>query len=201
MSDLPDDPHAALMVRFQEGEDRAFDELIEKFKGPIFNYVLRQIGNEAEAEDIAQNVFVQVYKSARKYKPTAKFTTWLFTIARNLCLNEFRRRRRHPLQSLDGMSTEGEDGDAVPIHLADPSAPSPTTQSLENERQQRIQAAIQALPENQRTALLLCGYEDLPYDEIARVLDTSVSATKSLIHRARLTLKEQLREFLEGESV
>lgn len=198
MSDLPDDPHAALMVRFQNGDDNAFDELIEKFKGSVFNYVLRQVGNEADAEDIAQNVFVQVYKSAPKYKPTAKFTTWLFTIARNLCLNEFRRRGRHPLQSLDGMSAEGEDGDAIPVQMADASAPSPTAQTLENERKRQIQAAIQALPENQRTALLLYCYEDLPYEEIARVLDTSVSATKSLIHRARLTLKEQLREFLEG---
>lgn len=184
------------MLRFREGEETAFDELVEKFKGPVFNYVCRQVGNETDAEDIAQNVFVQVYKSAKSYRPSAKFTTWLFTIARNLCLNEFRRRHRHPLQSLDEMSDPGDDSNAAPAQCADPNAPSPAAETVARERQRRIRAAIEELPENQRTAILLYCYEVMPYEEIARVLGASVSATKSLIHRARLTLKEQLSEFL-----
>jgi RNA polymerase sigma-70 factor (ECF subfamily) len=198
MAEQPHDPDAVLMLRVRDGDDSAFDDLLRRFKGPVFNYVCRQVSNETDAEDIAQNVFVQVYRNAKNYQPSAKFTTWLFTIARNLCLNEFRRRRRHPLQSLDEMTSSEDGADTLPVQHADPSARSPSAESAERERQRRIEQAIQVLPEAQRTALLLCCYEEMPYEDIARVLDTSVSATKSLIHRARLVLKEQLREILEG---
>lgn len=194
MPSLPDDPDAALMVRFRNGEEEAFDALVEKFKGPVFNFICRQIGNMNEAEDIAQNVFIQVAKSAPRYEASAKFTTWLFTIARNLCLNEFRRRQRHPLQSLD--ETFGDDPDAAPAQIADASSRAPSVEASEKELQKHVLAAIHRLPENQRTAILLCRYEGLAYDEIARVIGTSVSATKSLLHRARESLKEDLKEFL-----
>jgi RNA polymerase sigma-70 factor, ECF subfamily len=189
-----DDPEAKLMLRFKEGDESAFDQLMEKFKAPVLNYIVRQIGSIDDAEDIAQNVFVQVYKSAERYEPTAKFTTWLFTIARNLCLNEFRRRQRHPVQSLE--QTLSDDPEAEPAQLPDPKARSPSQETVDTELQQCILAAIQRLPENQRTAVLLCRYDGLAYEEIAKVLNTSVSATKSLLHRARETLKEELKEIL-----
>ncbi|MBI4028572.1 MAG: sigma-70 family RNA polymerase sigma factor [Verrucomicrobia bacterium] len=189
-----DDPDAALMLRYRDGDESAFDALVEKFKSPVFNYVCRQVNNMDDAEDIAQNVFVQVYKSAERYEPTARFTTWLFTIARNLCLNEFRRRDRHPLQSLE--ETVTDDPASAPTQIADPRARSPAIEVSEKELQGRVLAAIQKLPENQRTAVLLCRYDGMAYEEIAQVLNTSVSATKSLLHRARETLRNELREFL-----
>ena len=197
MGRLPDDPDAALMIRFQKGDHLAFEGLIEKFKMPVLNYIYRQIGNSSEAEDIAQNVFIQVYKSAERYQPSAKFTTWLFTIARNLCLNEFRRRGRHPLESLqEGTNVDPE---RDPPQFTDPKARSPAIETSEKELEKYILAAIQKLPENQRTAVLLCRYEGLSYEEIAKILDATPSAVKSLLHRARDTLKKDLDQFL-GET-
>src|SRR5499426_2194654 len=103
------DPDAALMLRVKQGDTAAFTELVEKYKQPVMNLIYRTLRDATEAEDLAQNVFVQVYKSAHRYKTTARFTTWLFTIARNLCLNEIRRRSRHPAESLDASHPEQED--------------------------------------------------------------------------------------------
>jgi RNA polymerase sigma-70 factor (ECF subfamily) len=187
------DPDATLLIRFRNGDQAAFEILVDKFKGPVFSYIWRQIGNMNEAEDIAQNVFIQVYKSAERYEPKAKFTTWLFTIARNLCLNEFRRRQRHPLQPLEDTNS---DDSSEEIQLVDTKIRSPSSNVTENELQEKIMEAIQSLPENQKTAILLCRYEGLSYLEIAKVLKTTESATKSLIHRARETLKVKLSEYL-----
>src|SRR5215813_11228454 len=107
------DPDAALMLRVKQGDTVAFTELVDKYKQPVMNLAFRTLRDATEAEDLAQNVFVQVYKSAARYKSTAKFSTWLFTIARNLCLNEIRRRSRHPAESLDAAHPEQED---QPLH-------------------------------------------------------------------------------------
>src|ERR1044072_4324585 len=106
------DPDAALMKRVTQGDQRAFEELVEKYKQPVFNMIYRTLPDATEAEDLAQTVFVQVYKAAAKYRVEAKFTTWLFTIARNLCLNEIRRRSRHPAAPLDAATTPDEEGAA-----------------------------------------------------------------------------------------
>src|SRR3569832_1640028 len=108
MSTQPE-PDAELMLRAKRGDLAAFEELVEKYKQPVINIIYRTLNDLAEAEDLAQNVFVQVYKSAHRYEATAKFSTWLFTIARNLCLNEIRRRSRHPAESLDAPHPEQED--------------------------------------------------------------------------------------------
>src|SRR5436190_22265135 len=107
------DPDARLMLRVKRGDLHAFEELVNKYQQPVSNVIHRMLGDPAEAEDLAQNVFVQVYKSADRYKVSAKFTTWLFTIARNMCLNEIRRRSRHPAQSIDAPHPEYED---QPLH-------------------------------------------------------------------------------------
>src|SRR5688572_1660420 len=104
------DPDAALMQRVTQGDQAAFEELVEKYKQPVFNMIYRTLPDATEAEDLAQTVFVQVYKSAHRYRVEAKFSTWLFTIARNLCLNEIRRRSRHPADSLDAAT--GPDDEA-----------------------------------------------------------------------------------------
>jgi RNA polymerase sigma-70 factor (ECF subfamily) len=188
------DPDAALMLRVKQGDTAAFTELVEKYKQPVMNLVYRTLRDATEAEDLAQNVFVQVYKSAHRYKTTARFTTWLFTIARNLCLNEIRRRSRHPAESLDVPHPEQED---QPLRqIEDKKTFSPPETLLHHELEEKIAAALAELPENQRTAIILCRQEELSYEDIAKVLGCSLSATKSLIHRGRETLKEKLKPYL-----
>jgi RNA polymerase sigma-70 factor (ECF subfamily) len=190
------DPDAALMLRVKQGDTDAFTQLVEKYKQPVMNLVFRTVHDATEAEDLAQNVFVQVYKSAPRYKSTAKFSTWLFTIARNLCLNEIRRRTRHPAESLDAPHPEQED---QPLHqFEDKKVISPPESLLQGELAGKIEEALADLPENQRSAILLCRQEDLSYEEISEVLGCSVSATKSLIHRGRETLKEKLKNYLRS---
>ena len=193
------DPDAALMLRVKQGDRAAFTELVEKYKQPVMNLAFRTLRDATEAEDLAQNVFVQVYKSASRYKSTAKFSTWLFTIARNLCLNEIRRRSRHPAESLDAPHPEQEESrhDSGP-QFEDKKTFSPPESLLQGELAQNIERALADLPENQRSAILLCRQEELSYEEIAEVLGCSVSATKSLIHRGRETLKERLKTYLRS---
>ncbi len=188
------DPDAALMLRVKQGDTGAFTELVEKYKQPVMNLAYRTVRDMTEAEDLAQNVFVQVYKSAARYKSTAKFSTWLFTIARNLCLNEIRRRSRHPAESLD--ATHPEQDDQPLQQYEDKKTFSPPESLLQGELAQQIDRALADLPENQRAAILLCRQDELSYEEIAEALGCSVSATKSLIHRGRETLKERLKAYL-----
>ncbi|HEY3763131.1 MAG TPA: sigma-70 family RNA polymerase sigma factor [Verrucomicrobiae bacterium] len=189
------DPDAALMLRVKRGDRAAFTELVEKYKQPVMNFVFRSLRDEAESEDLAQNVFLQVYKSRSRYKRTAKFSTWLFTIARNLCLNELRRRSRHPADSLEEAHTENEDQPRQ--QFEDKSQIAPPEKLLHGELAKKIEEALSELPENQRSAILLCRQEELSYEEIAEILDCSLSATKSLIHRGRETLKEKLKPYLK----
>jgi RNA polymerase sigma-70 factor, ECF subfamily len=189
------DPDAALMLRVKQGDAAAFTELVNKYKQPVINLAWRTLHDQTEAEDLAQNVFVQVYKSADRYRATAKFTTWLFTITRNLCLNEIRRRTRHPAESLDQTFADTDD---QPVHqVEEKGVVAPPDQLLQGELEEKFLEVLQDLPENQRTALLLCRQEDLSYEDMAEILDCSLSATKSLIHRARETLKARLKPYLQ----
>ena len=173
-----------LMLRVKKGDHEAFRELIERHQRAVINVIHRAIGDAWEAEDLAQRVFIQIFRSASRYKPTAKFTTWMFTITHNTIRNEYRRRSRHAAESIQAMP----EGIELPAHGSDPAR-----EVSERELQEKIQSAIQALPEAQRTAVILCRFEGLAYEEIAEVLNCSVSAVKSLLHRARQTLKEELR--------
>jgi RNA polymerase sigma-70 factor (ECF subfamily) len=148
------------------------------------------LGNTSDAEDIAQQVFVRVWKSAKRYVPRAKFTTWLLKITRNLVFNELRRRSRHPQVPLQAEAEEEE----RPIR--DENAVAPDAAMLEQELQKAIDAAIANLPETQRLAVILRRYEELSYEEIAETLDQSVSAVKSLLFRARTELRESLQRYL-----
>lgn len=184
----------ALMLRVRDGDTDAFRELVERHQRSVINMIYRAIGDAWEAEDLAQRVFVQVYRSAKRYKPTAKFTTWLFTITHNTILNERRRRARHTAESLDAMR-QPQNPDEGARELPDPRAADPASEAAERELQRIILEAVNLLPEAQRTAVILCRYEGLAYEEIAQVLNCSVSAVKSLLHRARESLKEQLRGY------
>jgi RNA polymerase sigma-70 factor (ECF subfamily) len=188
------DPDAALMLRVKQGDRKAFEELVGKYKQPVLNVLYRMLGDATEAEDLGQNVFVQVFRSAHRYRVSAKFSTWLFTIARNLCLNEIRRRSRHPAESFDAPHPEQDD---QPLRqFEDGKTFSPPDTLLHEELERKIQQALADLPENQRLAILLCREEELSYEEIARVLGCSLSATKSLIHRGRESLKQKLKPYL-----
>jgi RNA polymerase sigma-70 factor, ECF subfamily len=188
------DSDVTLMLRVRDGDTDALRELIERHQRAVINTIHRAVGDAWEAEDLAQRVFVQVYRSAKRYKPTAKFTTWLFTITRNTVLNEHRRRSRHQSESLDALQ-EPRDGEGPGWQAPDTSMRDPAQQAVERELQDKITEAIRELPEAQRTAVILCRYDGLSYEEIAQVLGCSVSATKSLLHRALLTLKDRLRGY------
>ncbi len=190
------DPDAALMLRVKQGDAAAFAELVEKYKQPVMNLTYRMLHDATEAEDLAQNVFIQVHKSAQRYEVSSKFSTWLFTIARNLCLNEIRRRSRHAADSLDVPHPERED---QPLQqFEDKKTFSPPDSLLHGELEEKIEQALAELPENQRTAILLCRQDELSYEDIAKVLNCSLSATKSLIFRGREALKQKLKPYLKS---
>ena len=192
----PLDPDAELMLRVKEGDRDAFEALVEKYKRPVMNMAYRTLSDMTEAEDLSQHVFLQVYKAADRYKVSAKFSTWLFTITRNLCLNEIRRRKRHPAESLDKPVAEGED--EPQRQLEDTKGFSPPTEALHHELEDKIREALATLPDNQRIAISLCQEGELSYEDIAEVLGCSLSATKSLIHRGRETLKQILKPYLKS---
>lgn len=185
----------AWMARVKKGDVEAFRELIEAHQHRVIGTVAKMLGNESDAADIGQQVFIRIWRSAPRYEATAKFTTWLFKITRNLVFNELRRRKRHPTFSLDHIAEE----DDRPRQAADQSSKPPDTALLDEEMQTAIQRAIDELPEVQRMAIVLRRYEDVSYEEIGKILDLSVPAVKSVIFRARTELREKLRRYLEGE--
>jgi RNA polymerase sigma-70 factor (ECF subfamily) len=172
------------------GDTVAFEELVERHQRLVAGTVARMLGSNSDVEDIAQQVFVRVWKSAKRYVPRAKFTTWLLKITRNLVFNELRRRSRHPQLPLQVESGDDE----RPIR--DERATAPDVSLLERELQRAIEAAIAQLPETQRMAVVLRRYDELSYEEIADVLDQSVPAVKSLLFRARTELRTRLTRYL-----
>jgi RNA polymerase sigma-70 factor, ECF subfamily len=187
-----DDAEDVRLMRLVAGGDtRAFEQLIERHQALVSGTVARMLGSNADVEDIAQQVFIRVWKSAGRYVARAKFTTWLLKITRNLVFNEMRRAKRHPHLPVQ-MEPEVE---AIPLKDEQTSPPDATL--LESELQAAIEKAIGLLPETQRMALVLRRYEELSYEEIAAVLDLSVPAVKSLLFRARTELRERLRNYLE----
>jgi RNA polymerase sigma-70 factor, ECF subfamily len=180
----------SLMQLAGAGDAVAFEELVERHQRLVVGTVARMLGNNSEVEDIAQQVFVRVWRSAKRYVPRAKFTTWLLKITRNLVFNELRRRSRHTQISLQ---VESEDEERP---IKDERAMAPDASLLEQELQRAIESAIAQLPETQRMAVVLRRYEDLSYEQIADVLDQSVPAVKSLLFRARTELRTRLGRYL-----
>jgi RNA polymerase sigma-70 factor, ECF subfamily len=169
MRDVMDDD-TNTMLRLKHGDRAAFDELYNRFSRKVYNYVLRFAGNAYVSEDITQEVFVKMYLSAKNYEPTAKFSTWLFTIATNLAINEHHRAGK----------TEALEADT-----ARDDSLSPDDRVVLSDMERDFLDGIHKLPANQRTAILLRGYEGMDYTEIARVLRVSEKAVKSLLNRAR----------------
>ena len=187
-----DDAEDVRLMRLSaEGDTQAFEQLVERHQALILGTVGRMLGSNSDVEDIAQQVFVRVWKSAGRYKPQAKFTTWLLKITRNLVFNEMRRQKRHP-----HVPIQPEPGaEEIPVR-SDESA-EPDAMLLESELRKAVDDAIQQLPDTQRMAVVLRRYEELSYEEIAEVLDLSVAAVKSVLFRARTELRQKLNAYLE----
>ena len=182
----------ALMARIGEGDHQAFRRLVERHQNAVIGTVAKMLGNPTDAEDISQQVFLRIWRNAKRYRPDAKFTTYLFTITRNLVFNETRRRGRKKEVSSD----EREENSNQLIE--DSPDHQPDSELLQAELQQAVDMAISKLPETQRMAVVLRRYEQLSYEDIADTLNLSVSAVKSLLFRARTSLREALSGYLEN---
>jgi len=182
------DPDVECMLELKKGDRDAFEILMRKYYPRILNFVYRFLGNRQRAEDLTQDVFMKVYKNARRYRPRSKFQTWLYTIAKNSCLNELRRNRGQ-MVSLDEPIIFDER--VLKKEISDPRA-DPAGELLQKEKKVLIQTAINGLPENQRIAVILRRYESFSYAEIAATLNVTDKAVKSLLSRAKINLKNKL---------
>ena len=188
------DPDVALMLRFQGGDESAFRELFQKFGPRILYYARRLVGSEARAEELTQDVFVQIYRFRHRYRPESRLATWVYKIATNVCLNELRRPERRLRIDLWGRSERDErpEGPSLP----DPNAPTAEQGASTRELSKRLESAVAALPPKQRAALLLSRVDGLAYRDVARSLGCTEGAVKALLFRATQTLKKQLQEYL-----
>jgi RNA polymerase sigma-70 factor (ECF subfamily) len=185
---------ADVMLRVKAGDDSAFEYLVQKYRRPMVSFMFRMARNAGAAEDLAQEVFLRVYRSRENYEPSAKFTTWLYRIATNLAVNharDTRHERPENMVSIDepdqetGMTVDVPDGSLTAEEAI-----------LRRERMAAIRQRVQALPERQRMAVVMHKYQQMDYRQIAEVLKLSESATKSLLLRAYETLRVQLKEFV-----
>lgn len=180
-----------LMLRFKSGDEASFAKLYEQHQRTVLNIIYRYLGNQSEAEDLAQEVFLRIYRSRERYSPQARFTTWLYRITANLCLNYQRDQKRRRGEALYLTGKSGEEFDRPELEDQRVEAPHQGLASEELER--AVIRAIDELPENQRMAVILSRYEELAYKEIGLAMDLTEKAVKSLLHRARQTLREKLR--------
>ncbi|HZZ84217.1 MAG TPA: sigma-70 family RNA polymerase sigma factor [Anaeromyxobacteraceae bacterium] len=187
---MASDPDAALMLAFQNGDERAFRTLFERHGRAMVSFCHHYVRDGARAEELAQDVFLKVHRSAARYQPTARFRTWLYRIAANHCLNELRRGEyavRREAAPRDGGAAEPLDLDTLPSGGA-----TPEETAMGEALAEAVRGLLARLPEKQRTAFVLCRLEGMSYEEIAEVLETSVSAVKSLLHRATVAAAEAL---------
>ena len=188
------DSDAAVMLRVKTGDEAAFNYLVQKYRRAMVSFMFRMAHNSAAAEDLAQEVFLRVYRSRENYEPSAKFTTWLYRIATNLAVNHA-RDTRHERPEYQVSLDEPDTDTGLTVDVADDSLTA-EQRILRRERMQAIRQKVQALPERQRMAVIMHKYQQMDYRQIAEVLKLSESATKSLLFRAYETLRNQLREFV-----
>ncbi len=190
-----------LMLDVKAGDEQSFALLLRRYRTPLVNFLYRMVRGREQAEDLAQEVFLRVYRARKDYVPSAKFTTWLFRIATNLALNSMRDNRYQRMEiSIDApVTTDAEDGDERTLDVAE-KHPNIEQHLIEEARRKMIRHAIDKLPEKQRAALLLHKYQELDYNEIAKILDCSESALKSLLFRAYETLRVELAPLVAQQS-
>lgn len=188
--DYREEPDVQLMLRVKAGDRDAFAALVEKHQRGIFNAAYRYVNDSTEAEDLAQEVFIKVWKARERYEPTAKFTTWLYHIASNLCLNEVRDRARHKIVQL--VPDEALEG------AGDGGIERPTKKVRQDEMAEEVRDAIEGLPAGQRMAVILDKYQGFTDQEIGDAMGLTVPAVKSLLFRARENLRKRLEKYVKG---
>ncbi len=186
-----------VMLRVKTGDESAFAYLVQKYRRPMVGFMYRMCHNPSTAEELAQEVFLRVYRSRTSYEPSAKFSTWLYRIATNLAVNHARDTRHERPEKTVRLDEPDRETGTTP-DLADDSL-SAEEQILKRERLAAIRSKVNALPERQRMAVIMHKYQQMDYRQIADVLKLSESATKSLLFRAYETLREQLKEFVSGK--
>ena len=181
------------MERLIAGHDAALNDLMDRHATTVFHFLCRMLGNEDDANDLAQETFVRVFQHRASFKPGAKFTNWLYTIAGNLARNHHRWRSRHPNVSLDAATQDADQslGDVLPAADA-----SPSEAVLKQERSNAVRAAVAALPEDMREAIILCEWEELSINDAAQALNITPKAVESRLYRARQILRERLKSCL-----
>ena len=176
-----------LMAATAQGDEHAFELLVKRHQGRMLNLIYRFVGNRTQPGDLAQEVFIRVWQAAPRFKPRAKFTTWIYRITANLCLNELKSSGKKKLFFSESHLEEGR-----PPNEESNASPSAEDLLLAEERSRQISDALQSLPENQRMALILKRYDNLSYHEIAKIMECSVSSVESLLVRAKRNLQEKL---------
>ncbi len=196
------DPDIRLMLQVRDDEPEAFGELVERYQHRLVAVMTHLVGNPEEAEDLAQEVFLRIYRARKKYRPRSKFSTWLFTIANNLALNCLRARQRRPVVPLDARES-GPLGPRPQEQLVHDPGTGPVQKVQKAELAERIRAALDTLNERQRMAVVLNKFEDMNYAEIAEVMGLTTKAVKSLLSRARMNLRAALSGYvhMDGEPV
>ena len=188
------DPDAALMFAFQRGEESAFATLVDRHRERVFRLACRYLGDDNAAEDLAQEAFMRVYRARHSWRPEAKFSTWLYRVTANACLNPGPPRGPggavHPPAS-------GGPGGVLPPEGPDPKGEPPEAAAIREETAARVRAAVARLPDDQRLAVVLSKYEGLSYRELADAMERSVPAVKSLLVRARENLRRDLTDVLD----
>ena len=193
------DPDIRLMLRVRDDEPGAFEELVERYQHRLVGVMHHLIGSAEEAEDLAQEVFLRVYRARKKYRPRAKFSTWLFTIANNLALNSLRSRQRKPVVPLN-VRDSGPLGPRPAEQLVHDRENQPMQHMQQQELAVIVQQALDELNERQRIAVVLNKFEDMNYAEIAEVMDLTTKAVKSLLSRARDNLRQALKAYIYMDS-
>ncbi|MEW6088492.1 MAG: RNA polymerase sigma factor [bacterium] len=189
MDEYLKDEDVQLMLRFKDGDNSSFEILLEKYQSPIINFLYKITGNKTEAEDLTQEVFIRVYHSGKKYIPQSKFSTWIYIIAKNTALNDI-RRKKGILRFLKKDLEEPEK------KIPDNKNPSALAQLELKDLQKVVKNAIDLLPPNQKIAVILSKYDSLSYEEISQIMDCSISSVKSLLNRAKISLKEKLEKYV-----
>lgn len=194
MSAEPDDADISAMRRLRDGEDLALNEIMARWQRRLTSYLLRYLGNETAALDLAQETFVRVYQSRNRFQPRGEFSTWLFAIATNLARQHFRWLKRHPAVSIDSADADGDErplGDRLPTGDANP-----RDAAAKDEKARLVKEAVLALPHDLREAVVLFEYEDLSHEQIGKIAGCSSKAVETRLYRARQILREKLQRFL-----
>ncbi len=196
-SDFAADPDVVLMLKVRDDDASAFEKLLKRHQASITRLMIGWVANQQAAEDLAQEVFLRVYRARKSYQPTAKFTTWLYRIANNVASNAVRDKKRRREINLGGRATNMSTAIGMEQLVMAASESLPTRSLDKSERAEMVQQAVMALGDNQRIALMLSRFENMSYQEIADTMDLSVKAIKSLLSRARGNLKVLLEPYLE----